>query len=128
MTVNVNCCPDPTNICVQRCSDVTLAFQIRDKLGRPVDITADDVCFTVRQGFVGQIQVGPLTSLAGLHLDSANGLVSFDLTKANTTTDVPEKCAVEWSYEVRVKSGGTGGPEFVYVWGTLRIDPAVTAV
>lgn len=124
----IDCCPAPTNICVQRCTDLTFAFQITDKLGRVIDITADDVCFTVRQGFAGQIQIGPLTSAAGVHLDGPNGIVSFDIPKADLTDDVPERCSVEWVYEVRRKSGGLGGPEFVHIWGTLRIDPAVTAV
>lgn len=115
--------PTAINLCMQRGQDTTFKFALAGDTGR-VDITADDVIFSVLSAPVSGTVLVALTNGVGQHTDPTNGETEFTLTRAMTNVvAVPEETDSYWVYEVRRVQ--PGGEENVYVSGALKIQRSV---
>lgn len=109
---------------ITRETDFTIRFKITDAAGTPVNISADDVKFTVKGGFEGDVKIATKTSSAGAHADGAAGLVDFDIAGTDTQS-ASERVIDQWKYEVVRVVGAGSGPEVVHLQGNFNVYPRV---
>lgn len=115
--------PACIDIRVVRGSDNTFEFIITNGEGQAINITVDDITFTIKDTIDGTVTFQE-TSLAGFHLDAAGGKVAFTIPR--TAIDDEAEATVEtfWVYEVRRIEGGAG-EQHVHIKGEFIIDPSV---
>lgn len=116
--------PKRRDICLPTDALANLEFTITDANGNAIDISSDDVKFTIKTAPGGACVVPTKTSTAGAHDDGPNGVVLFTVTKADISTASPtiDTC---WWYEVTRCVGQDPLNEQVHIQGQYILSPRV---
>jgi len=117
----VSIVPSVVNLRLVNDADTSIEFILTDGKQNPVDITSDDVKFTVRVTH-GGTQKLQKTNAAGSHSDPTNGKTIFKVTHTDIT-DALTDLNTKWVYEVRRMIAG--GDEAVHITGAFIVDLAV---
>lgn len=120
----VSVLPACVDIEVVRGTDNTLLFVIADSRDKAINITNDDIVFTVKEKYSTPILIQK-TSPAGSHYDSVNGQVQFIIDKEDIDDEVDQASVVYWLYEIRRIVGNPTNDENVHIYGKLIIHPTV---
>ena len=123
-STEIDACPKEIDICVSSDSKVELQFTITDADDNPIDISADDIKFTVKSDIAGTCEISTKTSLAGAHEDGPNGVVVFTVSKTDLA-GASSRIITCWVYEVSRCIGAVAADEVVYIQGTFMIKPRV---
>ena len=116
--------PACVEVRVRRGTDTVLDFVLTDGAGRAINITIDDVVFTLKDSIDGVV-LDQQTSSAGAHYDAIGGRVVFELPRTLIDDEAEPECDTFWVYEVRRIVGGGAGPQHVHIQGEFIIQPAV---
>lgn len=117
--------PIEQTIEVTRGTDNSLLFTIKDASGTAIDITADTVTFTARDGYAGPVRIAKKTNTTGQHTTPASGTTTFNVLRTEIDDEVAAGASATWKYEVRRITAVTL-KQFVHYQGDLIIHPAVT--
>lgn len=126
-------CNDTTRVCIRpaavdvglvRATTNTLEIVLTDAAGVSVNIAADTVKFTARDGHGGTVKIAKSNG-PGEHLVDAEGRTEFTIEKTEIDDEVSQTADTFWFFEVR-RIGPTG-IENVHIQGRLIITPDVGA-
>ena len=92
--------PACINLAVVRGTDNTWEFVLLDNDAKALNMGDDDVVFTIRDEFEGNIQV-QATSSAGSHFEGNSGKVEFTLPRAAIDDEANARVRTFWVYEIR---------------------------
>lgn len=126
--------PRETILRSTRSTDVPWKVTVYDANDVVVNITADDVVFTVRDK-VGGTVIHQKTNTVGEHATPAGGITHFEFADTETDTEVSTlpREQVNWIYDVRWISGANGkqkvlaaGDWFTYCWASESVQYGTT--
>ena len=102
-------------------SDFEFICLLTNAVGDPVDITPDEVVFTVKNYKGGSVKLQK-TNTPYSHFDGSGGRTRFSIDATDITPDVPPRGFL-WVFEVRRIL--PSGKEFVHIEGTFNVEPEV---
>ena len=121
----LNLGPIECTVCVSRDAYSVIPFTIKNPVtGRPIDISADDIKFTVKDSYEGAVEISTVTSSAGAHADGPNGRVEFEIP-AGDTSGASVKLVTCWVYEVTRCINEDPAEEVVVYRGLFKVQPRV---
>lgn len=110
------------DIRVNRGTDNSEAFTIKDPAGDAVNITGDTVVLTVRKDFGGE-RVFSIENTT--HTTPASGITTFDIARTYIDDEARSQVVEHWVYDVRWYDASTGD-ENVQYYGRFEVWPVST--
>jgi len=114
------CTPSVVNLSVVYGANASFDFYLTDGYGRAIDITGQDVVFTVKDQKGGTQKIQK-TNSTGEHSEPTKGVTTFSLTPSDWT-GIQNDCCVAWVYEIRRKNGTD---EYVHLEGVFTVEQEV---
>lgn len=116
--------PAAVDVGIVRATTNVLEVVLTDAAGESVNIGADVVKFTVRDGPGGTVKIAKENG-PGEHLDDAEGRTEFTIEKTEIDDEVSQTADTYWFFEIRRIQ--PTGVENVHIQGRLIITPDVGA-